>query len=351
MNAARVLDALAAPLDSARRGALSAVMRRRALASVVRRRDVRMPWLATAQVLALLAVTLVRPVWLFVLGPVVLGVPHLASDVRYLVLRGGVAREVVAVACVAGAGVAALRVLELAHHAVGESARLEIALGGAWIAAAVLLGAVERRRAWPLLGLPVVALAAAAAWRQPMVARAVLAQGHNVVGVAAWLWLFRGNRRVALAPVAAIAAGVVVLASGAAIAWTARAHGLQGFGFDLARVGSSLLPGGSTEGVTTAALVFVFLQAVHYAAWLVWIPQDALPGEGTFTFRMTGRALVRDFGAAGLGLALAASVALAGAALLDARAAVGGYMAVASFHAYLELAMLAYFGARGAGPR
>jgi len=315
----------------------------------VRRRDVRLPWLATVQVLALLAVTLVRPVWLFVLGPVVLGVPHLASDVRYLLLTGRVAREVLAVACVAGAGIAALRVLEVAHHAVAGSARVEIAVGAAWIGAAVALGAIERRRAWPLVGLLVVAVAAAAAWRHPGLTRAVLAQGHNVVGVIAWLWLFRRNRRAALAPVAALTAGVVVLASGAALAWTERVRALDGFGFDLARVGAFLLPGASRDGAVAAALVFVFLQAAHYAAWLVWIPQDALPGEGTFTFRMTGRALVRDFGAAGLGLALVAAAALAGAAVVDARAAVSGYMAVASFHAYLEIAMLAYFAARGAG--
>jgi hypothetical protein len=126
-----------------------------------------------------------------------------------------------------------------------------------------------------------------------------------------------------------------------------RADGLEGLGVDLWRVGSFLAPGGSATTGAAAVLVFVFLQAVHYAAWLVWIPQEELPGQGTFTFRMTGRALLRDLGVAGLALAAATAVAIAGAAAIDARAAVSAYMSLAAFHAYLELAMLAYFAARG----
>ncbi|MGH7298583.1 MAG: hypothetical protein ACRELB_26825, partial [Polyangiaceae bacterium] len=197
--------------------------------------------------------------------------------------------------------------------------------------------------------LPLLVALAAVVATHAGLARALLAQAHNLVGVVAWLWLFRRNRRVALVPVAAIGAAVLLLASGVALGWTVRAGGLVGFGFDLDRVGAYLLPGASLAAGTSAALVFVFLQAVHYAAWLVWIPQDALPGQGTFTFRMTGRALVRDLGLVGIGVAMIASVVLAVAALLDARRAVSAYMAVASFHAYLELALLAYFAARGRG--
>jgi hypothetical protein len=56
-------------------------------------------------------------------------------------------------------------------------------------------------------------------------------------------------------------------------------------------------------GVATA---YLFLQGVHYSAWVSWIPQQEQPGRGTFTFRMTARSLFADFGAPGV-----AAVALA----------------------------------------
>lgn len=343
----RVVESLAGPLDAARRGVLSAVTRSRGVTRLVGRRDARVALLATAQVALLLAVTVAKPVWLFVLGPVVLGVPHLAADVRYLVLRRGVARVVVALACAASAVVLVLRALEVAHVRVPEAGRVELLVAAAWIGGALVAGARERGRRWPLLALAPLAVLALHASSHAWLTRVVLAQAHNVVGVGAWLLLFRRHRRSALVPLAAIATGVALLLSGCTLTWTMGADGLEGLGVSLWRVGSFLAPGGSPTTGAAAVLVFVFLQAVHYAAWLAWIPQEELPGQGTFTFRMTGRALLRDLGITGLALAVAAAAVLAGAAAVDARAAVNAYMSLAAFHAYLELAMLAYFAARG----
>jgi hypothetical protein len=343
----RVVEALAGPLDAARRGVLSAVTRSRGVARVVGRRDARIALLATAQVALLLAVTVAKPVWLFVLGPIVLGVPHLAADVRYLVVRRGVARGVVVLACAASAVILALRALEVAHVRVADAGSVEILVAAAWIAGALVAGARERGRRWPLLALAPLAALALHASSHAWLTRVVVAQAHNVVGIGAWLLLFRRDRRTALLPLAAIAAGTGLLLSGSTLTWTMQADGLEGFGVNLWRVGSFLAPGGSATTGAAAVLVFVFLQAVHYATWLVWIPQEELPGQGTFTFRMTGRALLRDLGVTGLALAVATAAVLAGAAAVDARAAVSAYMSLAAFHAYLELAMLAYFAARG----
>jgi hypothetical protein len=85
---------------------------------------------------------------------------------------------------------------------------------------------------------------------------------------------------------------------------------------------------------------------VHYAAWLVWIPQDNLPGQGTFTFRMTARSLQADFGIVVLVVLALLALGLAGAAALDPHAAVRTYMSLATFHGYFEVALLAYFTAR-----
>lgn len=340
------LDLLTAPLDGARRGALHVVTRSRALAHVVGRRDARLPLLATAQIAVLLALTVTRPVWLFVAGPLLLGVPHLLSDVRYLGARRRVGRDVVRVGVAASGLLIALRVLDLARAAL-PVARLEVLAGAAWIALAVAAGARERRSAWPLLALPAIAAVGTVAASHAWLARLVLAQGHNVVAIGVWLLLFRRNRRAALPPIAAITAGVALLASGATLPWALRQGALEGPGVDLQRVGAFLIPGAPAQIAAAAALLFVFLQAVHYATWLTWIPQDELPGQGTFTFCMTGRALVKDLGMPLLVVAGIASLGLAGAATIDAAGAVRAYLALAAFHGYFELAMLAYFAARG----
>ena len=347
MNPSRLVDAVTAPLDVARRGALSALTRSRGLTLVVGRRDTRIPLLATAQVAVLLAVTVTRPLWLFVVGPLVLGVPHLASDVRYLVLRQRVARPVIALACVATLALVTLHALALAGIFVPDASRLDVVTGGAWVLLALLAGARERRSLAPLLALPLLLGVGVFAAAHAGVARLVLAQAHNVVGIGAWLLLFRRKKHAAILPLAAIAIGTLLLATGTALPWASRAGGLEGLGVSLWRVGSYLAPGTTATTGASLALVFVFLQAVHYAVWLVWIPQDELAGQGTLTFRMTGRGLVRDFGVAGLSLVSAGCAVLAGAAAFDARGAVAAYMSLATFHGYLELAMLAYFAARG----
>ena len=93
---------------------------------------------------------------------------------------------------------------------------------------------------------------------------------------------------------------------------------------------------------------FVFLQSVHYATWLVWVPQEELPGQGTFTFRMSGRALVRDLGPVLLVGFAALWVGLALWGGFRPLAALSAYVTLVSFHGYFELAMMVYLVTRSA---
>jgi hypothetical protein len=101
-------------------------------------------------------------------------------------------------------------------------------------------------------------------------------------------------------------------------------------------------------GLTTA---FAFLQSVHYAIWLVAVPQEDARVEGTSTFRMAWRGLARDLGGGALTFGvLLALVVLLGGVLALARTRVL-LLSLASFHAWGELALLAFFLARdGAAP-
>ena len=92
---------------------------------------------------------------------------------------------------------------------------------------------------------------------------------------------------------------------------------------------------------TLDTTAFAFAQAVHYAVWLRLIPEDDRERPAPRSFRASWQALVHDFGPwplvgfSGLALFVAAW------GLHDAQAAAHGYFALATFHGYLELGVVA----------
>jgi len=76
-------------------------------------------------------------------------------------------------------------------------------------------------------------------------------------------------------------------------------------------------------------IAFTFLQAVHYAVWLDWIPSGAP--------RMPTKPWL---------LVTAGTLVVITAALVDPAWARTTYLALATFHIYLELVVLAARGAR-----
>jgi hypothetical protein len=90
---------------------------------------------------------------------------------------------------------------------------------------------------------------------------------------------------------------------------------------------------------------------VHYSVWLSWIPQEDTRGEGTTSFRMSLRSLraeLRGWFWPAMGLVgLMPALGLARGAVM----ARDTYLALASFHGYLEVTMAAVFfvapGTRG----
>lgn len=135
----------------------------------------------------------------------------------------------------------------------------------------------------------VVAFAAMVVISLPIQFAFVAAFAHNIVAVIAWVVVKRPPRANALATVAAIAAGVgIVLAANAS--WI---------------------------------IAFTFLQGVHYLVWLDWMPRGAP--------RMPTKPWM---------LVVVGLVAVLTAALVDPMWARGTYLALATFHIYLELVVL-----------
>ena len=336
------LERAVLPLDAARSRVMRVAVGTRLGVFLVGRRDRRVAAQAACGVLFTFLLVMFAPAVMLAVGPVVFGVPHVASDVRYLVLRRGVSRPAITLTLVFAGLVTAVRGLGLVVPHGLPWAAIEMGLLCAWVAAAALAGASASGRRE--LRVPVVLLALGAAFL--VVPRAlgtgvVLAHAHNVVAIAVWLFVFRRNVRAATVPLLFAAVAVLVLLSGATLP-VSMPHGTA-LGVSLAESASWMAPGFSVRAGAAIVLSFAFLQSMHYAVWLGWIPQEDVRAEGTLSFKMSLRSMMRDFGSRGLGVCAALTLIVVAGACFALTRTRELYLSFAVFHGYLEIAMLAYF--------
>jgi hypothetical protein len=334
------------PLDRGRSQLFALARRWDGLTAVLARRDARVALLAACHVLIALPLAVFAPALLLVLGPLVLGVPHLVSDVRHLIVRRRMPswfRTVVWLGC---AELIVLRVCEESRF-FGSLAGVEMMGVGLFILLAAIAGsagASPRRRA---LTIGAAGATAAALVAAPPLSRLVITHGHNVVAVVLWLVVFRRERRLAALSALLVGAAALLLSSGALAGVTERHGVVDALGLGMAQTGRWLAPGAGPTLALGVVSGFAFLQSVHYAVWLAYIPQEDSGVEGTLTWRRSVRSLRADLGTHGLALLALALVALVAGLLVAGAARTRGLvLSLGSFHGYLELAMLAYFVSR-----
>jgi hypothetical protein len=343
------LDRAVAPLDRLRRHVLLGLVRAPAVGRLLTRRDARLLAHSVASVAVTFALTLLCPGVLFVAGPALFGVAHVAADARYLVLRRSLPRWWTTLLVAGCCALFALRALESAFPDRWPFAATELAVGWTWALTGVFAGLVAARdpraATRALLVAPLVAALGVGAFTHPHLARLVFAHAHNVIAIALWLTLFRARRRFALPALTLLVACATLLLTGVALPWV---H-LTGPG--AARlVDESVFAWPAWMPQRTAlalGVLYVMLQAIHYTVWLAFIPQDDTRAEGTLSFRMSLRALARDFPTPWLGVIVVLAAAILGASFLDAHRTRQLYLSLATFHGYLELAAASFLIVRG----
>jgi hypothetical protein len=343
------LERAAIPLDRVRRALLVGLSRSAIARPIVTRRDQRIRVQALVGVAVVFALTLLAPGVLFVVGPALFGVAHVASDVRYLVLRRDLPRRWTAALGVGCAALFALRGLEATFPGRWPFAATEVGLGWSWAFAGVLAAVAASRspaaiRRALFAGPAIVALMIAALVR-PSLARLVFAHLHNLVAIGLWLLLFRKGRRFALPALTLLALAVVFCVSGRALPYVHFAGpGAARFVDEMVFAWPAWMPQRTALGL---GLAFVLLQAVHYNVWLAWIPQEDVRCEGTLSFRMSLRSLVRDLPPVWLGLTVLLALGVLAASFVDVHRTRQLYLSLSSFHGYLELAAGSFLFVRG----
>jgi hypothetical protein len=314
-------------------------------------RSARITLLAALAMLAALTISVMAPLWLLLLGPLLIGVPHVLSDVRYLLLRPPkrLAPGAAVAILLPLAGMTTLRLVLLAGGP--RYPTLEIGLGLAALTNALLRAEGSALRRVALLAL-VAAVGVPALWR-PNLAALVLGHAHNLIAFSVWLAWSRSDgplgRYLAVgalyvACIAALGSGLLEPLSMAAGAFNAPATGLSFYALTW-----QLAPGLEPRLAARLVLIFAFAQSVHYSVWLRLVPaaETFCPRPGPTTFRRNVLGLERDFGRWGFQLALLLCLALP-AAMLIARPATlrAVYLTLVLFHGWLELAVFAHLFAQ-----
>lgn len=287
--------------------------------------------LVTSFVLAVVA-----PAWSIAVGTLGLGALHVISDVRYLVVRRGLARRASVYVAVAAATLAT---------ALGYG--LRGALAGALLAVPFARASLGRRLGVLGVGAALVAVAYVTRSRIDY----VYLHGHNVVGLVVLALLARGQGRgregMALLALYVGLSALLILPSSAWLVVSAggiaRAPAALPFGDlvmqlsppELYGVGLGLVP------------YFAFAQSFHYVVWLRLVPEVDRDVPRPRSFRQSGRALFRDLGPWVLAAFAVGALVFVVWGFVDVVAARLAYLRSALFHGYVELVVLALYACEG----
>jgi hypothetical protein len=272
--------------------------------------------------------------YLLLLGPLILGAPHLVAEARYLFFqrhRGNTPLLAVlvlqSVLAFAGAGIYGLGVCtaiailltRLRSRAHGEPAT-PCATDAALLALALL-----------------IQLAAMVA---PTRTRFALLHVHNGISLLVWLVWRKRPRLLSLAVASLLSAGAVAILLGAFDRLPIHTP-LRDTVFSLTKITDAVAGGCGGPWRHRFLFLFCFMQSAHYAIWVRLLPEEARERDTPRPFLASWRAFAADSGPTLARLALLGALAVPLLALLVGPVRARSlYVTVSEFHATVELILI-----------
>jgi len=362
------MDWFAESLDFMRSRLLRLTMQFTWLRPFFYRRSLRLALLFALSCATSLPLALFFPLWLLLFGPLVYGVPHIVSSLRYfhhsarcittqdssktrswaftsagLILLAVFVHRLLLTQSVFGIGAPHLSEWK------GSTYIDLIALGVTFVLGSWIYRKTLRQF---FLGAALIAPLAVAFWYQPMGTIGAMVLIHNFIAFVYWI------RSTQTRSESAVAWGAFALTLGVSIAIFLGAfdgvyslfHGFQPrLALTVARLnaedtGRLIAPWkeGSELFWLHACSVYAFGQALHYFVWLKAIPDQFHSHDVPTTFRQSLQLLSQDFGrfiATALVLISVASIVIWSFMTLQEARMI--YFCLAGYHGYLEIAGLA----------
>jgi hypothetical protein len=294
--------------------------------NLLRDRQARVALSGALGVVTSLAFSTLAPLLLLTLGPLLLGVPHLVADLRYMVARQGLHRRrgfwLLVAPCLA------LCVLQP-----------RLCWGSCAVAGAVLAARAPIAARLAML-VPCAGLTFAAQRLGPR-ADVLFAHAHNLMALALWVAWARAAKQQVLPALALYALGGALIFGGVAerVLFEVGTLDPSRLAIDAGLLVPSLSPVEHPLWGLRWLLFFAFSQSLHYLVWLRLIPDEARERPGIRPFAASYRALRAELGPWLLGAGLAATLGLLALALRELPLARNLYLQLALFHGPLEIAV------------
>jgi hypothetical protein len=311
-------------LDAARRWSLDKAGR--VARPLIRDRNRRVVAFALIAFGLAFAGTALAPGYMLLLGPVIVGVPHLFFEARYLFFQHEQLRRVALVGVL------------VAQTALVFAGIGIYTLGAATIAALAATGSLSSRKALAMTGLSALAILGAAVG--PDWSRFLLLHLHNCVPLVVWLLWRKRPLAVSIAVAAVFFIGTVLIFGGALDAMSLR----RPFGdnvFSLTKISDAVAAGFGGEWRHRFLLFFCFSQAAHYAIWLRLIPEEARERPTPRSWRMSWHAFKHEAGPSIARLMIIGSLAVPLVALIGGVVRTRAlYVTASEFHATVEAILI-----------
>jgi hypothetical protein len=352
----KILFQIGSRLDEVRGLALRFALSNALLRKIFLSRALRLGALFLAAMTIALTTSVLAPLWVLILGPVIYGTPHLLSSLRYVhrSLEDSKAKRQNTLVFFSSvfACVSLLRIFSdfnlLPYQSLSSSQNtveivsyvislflctLYFGRSAAHVICAVLLGAVF---VW-------------AAWRLPLWMTGLLVLSHNFIAFIYWISATKTRPERAVAVGALLLFAFVnylifrgsfdfvyrVFQPAAEISWAE---------LDYSQIGKMILPWSSSYVLWFHAVVaYAFGQSLHYFIWMKAIPDQQHTRQVPTSFKQSLSLLKRDFSGRHflflISLVVGSLVVWTFFRVPEARIV---YFALAAYHGYLEIAGLAF---------
>lgn len=302
-----------------------------------------------------LPMTLLFPIWIAVIGPVIWGLPHILASLRYTkIVESKNSLHFKSFFIFLWTAITFFRIgTDLNLLQIPEFFMFDVEIVGLALSVLAFSLLSMSSKQWSMKslnsGVLLTALVAICAWKAPIEFAAVILMLHNFIAYFYWISqsTTKKDRTVAILAlmITSITTALIVMGFFDGLyKWITPIGYISIAGLDYSDLGKSLAPWSENyQDWFRFFVAYAFTQALHYFVWMKAIPEQHLKQQMPISFRASYHWLLKDFGQKlGKFLFLFCVAALGIWVFFELKEARLIYFAIASYHGFHEIAGLSF---------